>query len=134
MAYDLLSELQNRHLRLALVVDEYGSLVGLITVEDLLEELFGEIAQEFRVEERLWEKSGPGVYRLKASLSLMDCNEALELELPSEEFDTIGGLVLNLFGELPREGDRVTFQNLTFKVVKMKGTRILEVEVKRPLS
>jgi CBS domain containing-hemolysin-like protein len=130
-AFDLLTELQAQHLRLALVVDEYGSLVGLVSVEDLLEELCGEIPQEFQVEEKPLEEIAPGVWRVKATLSLTDFNEALGLELPTEEFDTIGGLVLNLFGTLPREGRAVTYDHLSFQVTRMKGTRILELKVRR---
>ena len=125
-AFDLLTELQAQHLRLALVVDEYGSLVGLVSVEDLLEELCGEIPQEFKVEEKPLEEIAPGVWRVKATLSLADFNEALGLDLPTEEFDTIGGLVLNLFGALPREGRTVSYDHLRFRVTRMKGTRILE--------
>jgi CBS domain containing-hemolysin-like protein len=130
-AFDLLMELQAQHLRLALVVDEYGSLVGLVSVEDLLEELCGEIPQEFQVEEKLLEEIAPGVWRVKASLSLADFNDALSLNLPTEEFDTIGGLVLNLFGALPLEGAIVSYDDLRFKVIKKKGTRILYLEVQR---
>ncbi len=129
-AFDLLTELQAQHLRLALVVDEYGSLVGLVSVEDLLEELCGEIPQEFQVEEKLLVEMAPGVWRVKATLSLADFNEALGLELPTAEFDTIGGLVLNLFGALPREGGSVAWDHLRFRVTRMKGTRILEMEVR----
>ncbi len=130
-AFDLLTELQAQHLRLALVVDEYGSLVGLVSVEDLLEELCGEIPQEFQVEEKLLVEMAPGVWRVKATLSLADFNAALGLELPTAEFDTIGGLVLNLFGALPREGGSVALDHLRFRVTRMKGTRILEMEVRR---
>lgn len=130
-AFDLLTELQTRHLRLALVVDEYGSLVGLVSVEDLLEELCGEIPQEFKEEEEPLQQVGPNLWRVKASLSLTDLSEALGLTLPTEEFDTIGGLVLNLFGALPREGRRISFDHFSFRVTRMKGTRILELEVRR---
>lgn len=130
-AFDLLTELQSLRLRLALVVDEYGALVGLVSVEDLLEELCGEIPQEFKVEEKPLEEVTPGLWRVKATVPLEDFNEAVGTELSSEEFDTIGGLVLNLFGELPREGDQVQFENLTIKVAKMKGTRIMELEVRQ---
>lgn len=133
-AFDLLTELQAQHLRLALVVDEYGSLVGLVSVEDLLEELCGEIPQEFKEEETPLEEIGPGVWRAKATLSLADFNEALGLDLPTAEFDTIGGLVLNLFGALPREGRTVSLDHLRFRVTRMKGTRILELEVRREQS
>jgi len=130
-AFDLLTELQVQHLRLALVVDEYGSLVGLVSVEDLLEELCGEIPQEFKEEVKPLEEIGPGAWRVKATLSLADFNEALGLDLEAAEFDTIGGLVLNLCGALPREGRTVSFDHLRFRVTRMKGTRILELEVRR---
>ncbi len=130
-AFDLLTELQNRRLRLALVVDEYGVLVGLITVEDLLEELCGEIPQEFAVEETPVEEVAPGCWHLKASLSVEDFNEALGTDLPAQEFDTIGGLVLDRFGELPQEGDSLVIDDLIVKVLKKKGTRLLELEVTR---
>ena len=130
-AFDLLTELQGRHLRLALVVDEYGTLVGLISLEDLLEELCGEIPQEFKVEEKSWQEEAPGLFRIQANLPLADFNEALGVNIPTGEVDTIGGLVLNLFGELPREGDRVSFEGLTFQVLRMKGMRILELRVKK---
>jgi putative hemolysin len=130
-AFDLLTELQSQRLRLALVVDEYGVLVGLVSVEDLLEELCGEIPQEFKVEEKPLEEVAPGLWRVKASVTLAEFNEALGTELASEEYDTIGGLVLNLFGELPREGDELQYEGLKIKVSKMKGTRIMELEVQR---
>jgi CBS domain containing-hemolysin-like protein len=136
-AFDLLTELQAQHQRLAMVVDEYGTLVGLVTVEDLLEELCGEIPQEFAAEEEALTAVSPGVWRVKGTLSLVDFNEALDLKLPAEEFDTIGGLVLNLFGSLPREGRTIAYgagdpeKQLTFRVLRMKGNRILEVEVRR---
>jgi putative hemolysin len=130
-AFDLLTELQSQHQRLALVVDEYGALVGLVTLEDLLEELCGEIPQEFKVEEKLLEEIGPGIWRIKAAMSLADFNEALGTTLPAEESDTIGGFVFNMFGTLPREGRASAYNHLSFKVLRMKGTRILELEVRR---
>ena len=133
-AFDLLTELQTQHLRLALVVDEYGTLVGLVSVEDLLEELCGEIRQEFMEEEKAWEEVAPGVFRFKAYLPISDFNQALGLDFPGEDFDTIGGLVLNLFGELPREGDSISYEGLNFRVARMKGTRILELTVQREVA
>jgi CBS domain containing-hemolysin-like protein len=73
-------------------------------VEDLLEELCGEIPQEFKAEEEPLKEVSPGVWRVKGAMSLDDFNDALDLDLPAEEFDTIGGLVLDIFGSLPREG------------------------------
>ncbi len=126
-AFDLLQELQARKIRLALVVDEYGSLTGLISVEDILAELFGEFQEELETVDRPLEQMAPGVYLVKGWMSLQDLNEALELNLPSDEFETVGGFVFNRFGELPREGDSIAYDGLQFEVLHMKGTRILEV-------
>lgn len=130
-AFDLLTELQAQRQRLALVVDEYGSLTGLVSVEDLLEQLCGDIPQEFKEEEEALREISPGVWRVKGTMSLVDFNDALDLELPSEEFDTIGGFVLDLFGSLPREGRVIAHDHLIFRVLKIKGARILELAVRR---
>jgi CBS domain containing-hemolysin-like protein len=130
-AFDLLTELQGQRLRLALVVDEYGTLVGLVTVEDLLEQLCGEIPQEFEAEEKPLREQAPGRWRVSASLSLEDLEELLGRAFPPGEFETVGGFIFDLFGELPREGDTVTYDSWQFKVLKMKGTRIMELEIER---
>lgn len=126
-AFDLLRELQARQIRLALVVDEYGSLTGLISVEDILEELFGEFKEEFQPTGPWFEQLASGVYLLKSRLPVAELNKNLNLNLSTEEFDTVGGFVFNLFGELPHEGDKVEYDGLRFEVLRMKGTRILEV-------
>ena len=126
-AFDLLGELQTRKVRLALVVDEYGILTGLVTVEDILEELFGEFEEESETSDRLLEQLAPGVYLVKSWITLDELNENLGLALPREEFDTLGGFVFNLFGELPHEGDSIVYDKLKFDIVHMKGTRILEM-------
>ncbi len=113
-AFDLLGELQARKIRLALVVDEYGSLTGLVSVEDLLVELFGEFEEEFEEADRLLEQLAPGVYLVKSWMPLDELNETLGLSLPLDEFDTLGGFVFNLFGELPHEGDSINYNGLKF--------------------
>jgi CBS domain containing-hemolysin-like protein len=130
-AFDLLTEFQSKRLRLGLVVDEYGTLVGLVTVEDLLEELCGEISQEFQVKTQPLAELTPGHWRVQASLPLEDLEQQLGIGFPPGEFDTVGGFVLDRFGELPHEGDRVTHDGWRFKVLKMKGTRILELEIQQ---
>jgi CBS domain containing-hemolysin-like protein len=100
-------------------------------VEDLLEELCGDIPQEFQAAKETLHEVSTGVWRVKGAASLVDVNDALDLDLPTEEFDTIGGLVLNLFGSLPREGRVIAYDHLTFRVLKIKGTRILDLEVRR---
>jgi magnesium and cobalt exporter, CNNM family len=126
-AFDLLEELQARKIRLALIVDEYGSLTGLVSVEDILVELFGEFEEEFEEADHLMEKLAPGVYLVKSWIPLEELNETLGSSLPREEFDTLGGFVFNLFGELPHEGDSIRYEKIKFDIVQMKGTRILEM-------
>jgi CBS domain containing-hemolysin-like protein len=126
-AFDLLGELQARKIRLALVVDEYGSLSGLVSVEDILVELFGEFEEEFEEPDKLLETVAPGVYKVKSWIALGELNEKLNLYLPVAEHDTLGGFVLNLFGELPHEGDSITYKGIEFDIIHMKGTRILEM-------
>ncbi|MFP3867511.1 MAG: hemolysin family protein [Desulfobacteraceae bacterium] len=128
-AFDLLSELQVQKLRLCLVVDEYGSLAGLVTVEDLLEELFGEIEDEFQRSGKLLDQLAPGVFLVRSRLPVAEFNNLTGLELPLEPSDTMGGFVFNLFGELPREGDTIAYDGLEFEILRMKGTRIIEVLV-----
>lgn len=130
-AFDLLTEMQGQRLRLALVVDEYGTLVGMVTVEDLLEELCGEIPQEFEPDAEPYGELGPGRWQVNASSPLEDLEEKLGMVFPPGEFDTVGGFILDLFGELPHEGDVVRHDSWQFKVLKMKGTRILELELQR---
>lgn len=126
-AFDLLEELQARKIRLALVVDEYGSLTGLVSAEDILVELFGEFEEEFEEADSLLEQMAPGVYLVKSWIPLDELNKTLGLSLPLDEFDTLGGFVFNLFGELPHEGDTISYNRLKFEVIHMKGTRILEM-------
>ena len=103
----LLREFQAKKLHLAIVVDEYGGTAGLVTLEDLLEELVGEIRDEFDEEERLIQRVAardvPGV---RASCSIDELNAAAGLAIPDESFDTVGGWVLDLFGRVPHKGEK----------------------------
>ena len=110
---DLLREMQKEKFHIALVTDEYGSVVGLITLEDLLEELVGEITDEYDTDEPELEQVADGVYRVDGKLSIDEVNELLDVELPDEEWDTVGGLMLGLLGSIPEEGEEVSFQSLT---------------------
>ncbi len=128
---DLLREMQREKFHLALVTDEYGSVSGLVSLEDLLEELVGEITDEYDQEELEVERVGEGVYRVSGKVSVDDVNELLEAELPDEEWDTVAGLVLDLFGKIPRQGEEVTFQGLSFRAEEVQGRRIAKVLITR---
>ena len=128
---DLLREMQQQKFHIALVTDEYGSVSGLVTLEDLLEELVGEITDEYDREEPPVVDLGNGVYRVDGRLSIDEVNELLDTELPDQEWDTVGGLMLGLLGSIPEQGEEVTYQNLTFKAEKVNGRRIAKVLITR---
>ena len=128
---DLLREMQQEKFHIALVTDEYGSVSGLVTLEDLLEELVGEITDEYDREEPPVVDLGNGVYRVDGRLGIDEVNELLDTELPDQEWDTVGGLMLGLLGSIPAQGEEVTYQNLVFKAEKVNGRRIAKVLITR---
>jgi magnesium and cobalt exporter, CNNM family len=128
---ELLREMQKEKFHIALVTDEYGSPTGLVTLEDLLEELVGEITDEYDREEPEMVEVGDGVYRVSGKASIDDVNEMLDVELPDEGWDTVAGLVLDLFGRIPKEGERVPFQGLAFTAEEVQGRRIAKVLIER---
>jgi putative hemolysin len=130
----LLREMQQEKFHMALVTDEYGSVTGLVALEDLLEELVGEITDEYDREEPEIEHVEDGCFRVSGKASIDDVNEELEAELPDEEWDTIAGLVLDLFGRIPEEGEEVTLEGLTFRAEEVIGRRIAKVLITREPS
>jgi CBS domain containing-hemolysin-like protein len=128
---DLLKDMQREKFHVAVVVDEYGSVAGLVTLEDLLEEIVGEIADEYDREEPQVEPAGDGRYRVNARLPVDELNEILEVELPDEEWDTVGGLMMAVLGHLPQQGERVDFEGLRFTADRVQGRRIAKVLIER---
>jgi putative hemolysin len=128
---DLLREFQRNKVHMAIVVDEYGGVSGLVTMEDALEELVGEIVDEFDIEEILCRQIDSQTYVVSARLPLDEFNEKLGVSIPREDADTIGGHVFHLFGKLPKRGESVSASGLTFTIEHIKGTRILEIRVRR---
>jgi putative hemolysin len=130
---DLLRDLRNRKVHMALVVDEYGTVVGLATIEDLLEEIVGEIFDEFDHEIDLVEKVEDGKYRVDSRMNLDDLNEILHIDLPEEEdVDTVGGLVLKVLGHLPTAGETFTYNGVSLRVEKVRNNRISKVLMEIP--
>jgi putative hemolysin len=125
----LLQEFRAKKLHLAIVVDEYGGTAGLVTLEDLLEELVGEIADEYDEPERLIHRVDSNTFRVAGKLSIEELNTVTGLSIPDEEYDTVGGWVLDLFGRVPRARERVTRPDLTVTVEKVERTRVVEVLV-----
>ena len=114
---------------MAAVLDEYGTISGLITLEDILEELVGEIDSEMRLEENPLTQVSTNNFRLLATYPVSEFNEYFGTQLPKEEFDTVGGFVFGLFGRIPRSGEAIAYENLKFMVEKMKGARILNLHL-----
>ena len=129
---ELLRDMQVRQIHIAIVLDEYGSTVGLVTIEDLLEELVGEIADEYDREEPQIEPLDDRTYRVNGRISIDEVNELLDAELPHDEWDTVAGLMYGLLGAVPTQGERVSFDNLTFTAEKVQGRRIAKVLITRP--
>jgi len=132
-ASNLLREMQREKFHMAIVIDEYGSAAGLVTLEDLLEELVGEIADEHDVEERDVEAVGDGRYRVDASLPIHELNELVGTDLPRDRWNTVGGLMFGLLGTIPTEGQAVTLQGFRFTAEKVQGRRVTTVLVTREL-
>ncbi|HOI75218.1 MAG TPA: hemolysin family protein [Syntrophales bacterium] len=127
----LLREFQKRRLQTAVVVDEYGGVSGLITLEDILEHLFRDLYDEHGIRKGLWEKVGENAWVVSGRMETEDLNELLGLSLSPEEFDTAGGFVLHLFGKLPHRGEAVSFGGYRFLVTKVGPARILNIWVTR---
>ena len=125
----LLREFKAKKLRTAIVVDEYGGTAGLITLEDLLEEVVGEIRDEFEAEERLAQPVDERTWRVAAKMAIGDFNGVTGLRIPDEHFDTVGGWVLDLFGRVPHRGESVEADGVRVAVETMHRNRILQVLV-----
>ena len=127
----LLREFQKMKVHLALVVDEFGEIVGIVTLEDVLEELFGEIREEHDREEKDVVRRPDGTYRVLGKTPIHRFNEAFGASLPDQEWDTVAGLLLHEFGRLPGRGDALVLGPIRFTVERLKGIRIAEVGVAR---
>ena len=126
---ELLREMQQDKFHMAVVIDEYGGTAGLVTLEDLLEEIVGEIVDEYDVEAPKVERLPDGGLRVAGGTPIDEVNELLEIELPETDWDTVGGLMFNLLGHVPVEGETVEFQGLEFRAERVQRRRILTVRI-----
>jgi CBS domain containing-hemolysin-like protein len=132
-AAEVWEKLNNRRKYLAIVFDEYGGTEGLITFEDLIEEVFGELQDEFDEEMALFAKDDEGRIYLRGDLLVSDVNEYLELQLP-DEADTLSGLIFSALGRAPEEGDVVTIGEIAIQVVSMADLGVSEISLQLPPS
>ena len=127
---ELMVELRKTQNNIAIVLDEYGATAGLITLEDMLEEIVGEIRDEYdEDEEDLIRRIGPREYVVEAAMKLDDLNDQLGLDLESEDYDSIGGFIIGLLDHLPEEGEEVTHRNLRLVVDQVDRNRIDKIHL-----
>lgn len=125
---NLLRELQSEKIHMAIVLDEYGGTAGLVTIEDLLEEIVGDILDEYDKDEELIKVEKDGCVILDSRVGLDEINELLDLSLPEEQFDSIGGFVFDALGHIPEEGERIEFQDFIFEVLRVNNKRITKIK------
>jgi magnesium and cobalt transporter len=129
----LLREFRANRNHIAIVVNEYGGVAGLVTIEDVLEQIVGDIADEYdfdEAEDNVVEQGG-GRYRVKAVTEIADFNEAFGSDFSDEDYDTVGGLVLSRFGRLPKRGERIGIGNFRFEVLRADSRRLYSLLVEK---
>lgn len=128
---DLLREIRQKRVHLAIVIDEYGSVSGLVTIEDLVEEIVGDIQDEFDREEKLYEQVNEHEYVFSAKISIDEFNELMDTKLEHEDYDTLGGFLYAQLDKIPVAGDTVTFGSHRFTILTTRGRRIVRVQVEQ---
>ncbi len=131
----LLEEFQHKHYHMAIVVDEYGAISGLITIEDVLEEIVGEIEDEYDDSEEVFvHEQTPNQFQVKTLMPIENFNTYFDTKFTTEQFDTIGGFIANRFGYLPKRGASITLSHLQFKVLRAdnRQIRLLQVNIEKP--
>jgi len=125
----LLREFKRHHLHIAIAIDEYGGISGIITMEDIIEEIVGDIQDEFDKEKEDVLTVGNNIWLCDARVDLDDLNEKMEAEFPNEEFDSLGGFVFDIFGKVPVKYEKASWKNYDFIVQDMEGHRINVIKV-----
>ena len=126
---ELLTEMRQQRLSIAIVVDEYGGTAGLVTIEDLIEEIVGEIEDEFDIREQAVQLVTPTEAIVDARVGIDDLNEMFDLRIEKEDFDSVGGFIFNNLGRMPSVGDEVRVDGLVMRVLTVMGRRIKKVRV-----
>jgi CBS domain containing-hemolysin-like protein len=126
---ELLTDMKQRHISIAIIVDEYGGVAGLATIEDLIEEIVGEIRDEFDVEEEELQEVSENEIIVDGGFSIDELNEKFGMEIEKEDYDSVGGFIANELGRMPSVGDIVGVNGVTMKVLSVAGRRVKKVRV-----
>jgi putative hemolysin len=128
---DLLQELRGKHIRMAILIDEYGGMAGAVTMEDLVEEIVGDLDDELEHDDQELTTIDEHTSVVEGQIRLEDVNEQLDLELPQGDYETLAGFVLERLGRLPEIGDSLTYNGIRLTVLEMQGPRIKQIEITR---
>jgi CBS domain containing-hemolysin-like protein len=131
---DLLKELQRERVQSAIVHDEYGGTAGLVTIEDLLEEIVGEIRDEYDVEAEPIVDEGEGSYVFAGTVGVDDLSDRLDIEIERQGFETVGGYVLSRFGRVPRAGESMDIDGVSVEVLEAERRRVQRVRIRRRID
>ncbi|MEE4311529.1 MAG: hemolysin family protein [candidate division KSB1 bacterium] len=134
MLDELLRDFKREKTHMAIVVDEYGGTAGLVTLEDVIEEIVGEIHDEYDIEKRLYQILEDGSYMVDAKIDLDELNTELNLSLPTDAgYESLGGLILNITGSFPSQRDEIEYEGYMFIVEKIQKNRIIQVRIVKPV-
>lgn len=128
---DLLQELRTNHVRMAILIDEYGGMAGVVTVEDLVEQIIGDLDDELEPDQAELHTIDEHTSVVEGQMRVEDVNEELELNIPEGDYETLAGFVLTRLGRLPNSGDSLVFENVRLTVLEMQGPRIARIEITR---
>lgn len=130
----LLKEFKHRRVHIAIAVDEYGGVSGIVCMEDIIEEIVGDIQDEFDNEDEDILSIGEGIYLCDARVNIEDFNEELEMKISDDDFDTLGGFVFDLFGKIPVKFEKVTYELVDFIIQNMDGNKIKTIKVVKKVN
>ena len=127
---ELFKELKSKRIHIAIVVDEYGGTSGLVTIEDLIEEIVGDIQDEHDAEEEEFAKVGEDSYIADARIDIDELSEKIDIEIPKEDFDTLGGFLIHMSNHIPSIMDEITYKNILFTVIEADERKVSKVGIK----
>jgi putative hemolysin len=126
---DLFAEMRDRNFHMAVIVDEYGGLAGIVSLDQLIEEIVGPLGDELGESEKEFETVNESTYAIDGGMQLVDANEEMGLDLPEGEYETVAGFILHLMGRIPKQGDQARYKGLRIVISEMRGMKIEKVMV-----
>ena len=126
---ELLQDFQERHIKIAIIVDEFGGVSGMVTLRDILEDLVEDLYDDYASTEEMYQRIDDRTLLASGKMSVDVLNEIIKYPIPSKDFETLGGFVFHLFGKLPSRGDEISSDHYSFRVEQMGKVRILKIRI-----